>query len=1847
MLISPAGQRPSSATIITGSGTLVAVMEQVAVMSSWVWSEGHTLQFSLTDEAGRPCSTLRDRLQHNRVELHPDMPASEKKMFLRAMASARDRAAVDSMLRKLDEEQRQLAKDGELQLRHARSEVDVAQRGFQQSVVNAFHSMLASRTRYPGVLPSHTRRMQDVNSGELGQLLSNLGPDAGSVLQAHANDAETLVQAIMERCAAIAALARTAPTGEEDAWLQSHVQKPNANLNDELSRVGAGAVAEASSLLAAGYPFKGISGAAGEASRAGSSWRWGLGIGRILGGERSRAWSCEDTQRFLSEWAQGQALQVIREREALLRKEMTTGVLSVSRRLDVQRAELATQLEQRQVKAERSCLAQLEKLVLSPTTGPAGGDDLQVLRVRRCKLEQRSIFQRAASALFSASAGVVEVLQVTADVQQPQEPRQELVVSLLLAPRPEEASPSGTATCQPQVVPAYGKASIPCDWTLLTAGLMNKGRWLVTVANMPSDRTAITIHRLTSGGQHLARVYGRPSRLADFDEATRFLAFYTTRVSKAGESTVYVYRFSDNFTNTEPACPPVELSTLSGSSKLRDMKLLKTQRKLLMLDAGGRVRVYNIQQRAMERETYTAPASAGPPPTSLLTTVTGNFVIVVSANVQATRDGSKPNSRGGSAADESIRITPLAVPGLRALPQVEARHPGGASSFVTFSLGLGEQGAVNQYLGALCADTGALAAHVVKAQGREQAEQIEAVADGSRDGQGGGKNASELCMLEYLFHAYDKFAVEGAAAALEESQQEVAMHIAVLLDHDGSKELPASLLERVGGYVVGIEQRLKTGYKPKVDALQLSRNLVVASSAGVSDAWLAGSDHALPDTRGPLDAACRSWLLSAVEPLQLGTWVKQLICLLPLQIARAEDNVFVLMADGMQLKAHPRSTEEAVGVVSFGLLDAVLDSWRGDVVVVSSMGKQSTGKSYTLNHLFGTSFQISGARCTDGCWMGLCQVGGVLYVILDFEGLGSFERTEQEDMLLAVFNAAISNFTLFKTEFRLDRDLEAMFSRFQSGTGLLKGDERLFKGCFCIVVKDVAERDVEAINQEFHSKIAMITCPRDSVDKNDTPANFISSMFGGEFVIFPFPPLGRPEFYTDFCQLAEAIASRPRHFTSGGGGGFSSFMKHVMAKMAIKDWTTLQGQNVLNRVQHLSKHLDAAIGSGRLDAQVLGMDDESLISLDTGQVVDSPPLRMSAEEMDSSDLVLQTPQVPDTAVVLRGSGVDQEHLILQLLDLFCRDMRPEMDQRRWEKAFVAFVREVVDRRCSRVQQWVDVNLSPFKEAGQLDDCAVRFMDDVAIKLQQLRNEWQLCGGGCSQCFMSCLLPKSHPAAEHTCMGTHACSESCFFCSEAVDDNQPGSPSVHTCAEKMGHGGVHCCKDKPHTCQAPCGMAGSLNCNSMCCKKAGHEHLLGGGGHLCNSPMHLCGAPCSASDCQGKCQINADKVHTVHKCAEVMCLHKCAVKDCTYTCCSRDHFHYTALSQVFKEEQGLEEPSANAEGGSASAGNAPQIINSKLHFCGKEHACPRRCEAEGICRVTVQQISEANEEVFEGRRSTFSYKSLSEANGHREKCAVRVPPYHLEHEGPHIHSLDPRVVHTCNERCRTCNYYCELPIKHAEKHKGAHGNMRNRIWVSTIEDGAVDFGDRKYVAGESTKAEICDMYCRTAGRGHLHDLPCEAGDPEKCTHAHRDGRVHDHNKYFPPLAPRDLLTHKCYSDTVGWNDNCAAVEREEFAKCNRYCDHPQHKEDGQTPSYCEFELWHGEIDGLEAEQRAIEAEGPGKWRWECHIFPCVHNDWDEARRKWAEKQKQREEEKKLKDAAEKRSASVDDGADEVA
>lgn len=72
-------------------------------------------------------------------------------------------------------------------------------------------------------------------------------------------------------------------------------------------------------------------------------------------------------------------------------------------------------------------------------------------------------------------------------------------------------------------------------------------------------------------------------------------------------------------------------------------------------------------------------------------------------------------------------------------------------------------------------------------------------------------------------------------------------------------------------------------------------------------------------------------------------------------------------------------------VSSMGRRNHLLSSEK-DILTENTIGEQSVGKSFALNHLVDTSFAMSAMRTTDGVWMSVAPTDDALIVALDFEG---------------------------------------------------------------------------------------------------------------------------------------------------------------------------------------------------------------------------------------------------------------------------------------------------------------------------------------------------------------------------------------------------------------------------------------------------------------------------------------------------------------------------------------------------------------------------------------------------------------------------------------------------------------------------------------------------------------------------------------------------------------------------------------------------------------------------------------------------------------------------------------------
>ena len=913
-------------------------------------------------------------------------------------------------------------------------------------------------------------------------------------------------------------------------------------------------------------------------------------------------------------------------------------------------------------------------------------------------------------------------------------------------------------------------------------------------------------------------------------------------------------------------------------------------------------------------------------------------------------------------------------------------------------------------------------------------------------------------------------------------------------------------------------------------------------------------------------------IASTLQPRGLVDFVRELICFVPVQICRAENNQLKLHDPNNEL--HGQDAAELAASIRFGLLTPFLQSWNQKCIVLSSMGKQSTGKSYFLNHLSGASFAISGARCTDGAWMTLRVLDGKLLIVLDFEGLGSFERTEQEDVFLSVLNSAVSDFTVFRIEMRYDKSIDELFKKFQQGTQLIKGNSaRLYRGTLCFSVKDVNLSDKASVEGEFGTKLKRVLT-------SNVESNFLSIMYNGEADIKCSPPLGTVHYYNSVqatSEEIEALWSKPdRGFQDGTR--FLECIRLLMAKIHVLDWMSMDDSAMKLNLISVRQRLAGVIRHGAYIPESL-MDKKEI-----------PPRVLEPLATPNGDRMLVSfnqlcekyPQhapswrkmkdpvsLPDIKVDLGpfsnvGGRALEPHLpkiISNGFEKYCqmRSIDPNDSKKRKvvEVEFDQWLQFLILRRKETVMQWITLEL----KNRQPDEIRV-----VEGRLRGLEHDFQRCQRGCGHCQLGCLLPVAH-TGEHSCKTKHKCSGKCEFCS-----NELLAP-VYRCSKAAGHEGTCECRQMEHSCGQPCIWFDSPNCDETCSLKTGHA-----GEHICSVQQHHCGEGCSARNCTGRCILSIEQAHSVHKCQEIRCAHECVMDGCMQICGCMDHFHGdVALSDKFRLENHLEMPDWNGPDG--------------VHVCLNSHQCEHTCSCLGVCDIQIKLKTHA--ETFQGERGTFEY-TRKEMNGSRKKCCRILPQFDLDHEGQHTCIEDRDAVHYCDERCPCCNYYCDKAVGHGGFHSTAHGNMNNTYLVADTRD--VDIDDRKYRVGEAGVAEMCPLFCSKSGRGHVHFVPCEHITAEACTAANHDARRRHGQIELQTPTKMDELLHDYYWESFGWEDPCSCeADRELFMKCGLKCDAVEHEDAGET-SYCVLDVWH---------PPAVDNYGDGMSYINGHQFECLH------------------------------------------
>ncbi|KAF8840154.1 hypothetical protein BDN67DRAFT_684784 [Paxillus ammoniavirescens] len=599
-----------------------------------------------------------------------------------------------------------------------------------------------------------------------------------------------------------------------------------------------------------------------------------------------------------------------------------------------------------------------------------------------------------------------------------------------------------------------------------------------------------------------------------------------------------------------------------------------------------------------------------------------------------------------------------------------------------------------------------------------------------------------------------------------------------------------------------------------------------------------------------------------VSKFLAGEWVANFLCLIPIHIAITKENRFVPLKDGVYSTDLERSLLGAdvngiVDSLSFGWYESIFQSYMATkpVKVVSSMGEQSVGKSFALNHLVEASFAGSAMRTTEGVWMSVTPTQDALIVALDFEGVHSIERSAQEDTLLVLFNTAISNLVLFRNNFALSRDITGLFQSFQSSSTVLDPGENpnLFNSTLIIIIKDVVDSDTREIVREFQLKFQKIV-------HDEQGLNFITRLHRGQLGMLPWPVIESREFYKQFSAIKNRLGRQP--VTHNAAGEFLHLMKTLMAKLKANDWGAISQTMASHRAQLLLSLLPNALEYGLQETEP---EIEPLKNLDTDETIGV---------FDSKyHFFLAAGHTHD---VPRENALS---ILRQTWTLAPRQHVPDLE---WVDGLSEHLETLVNTRIEHVREWLAANMSRFQAGHASIEDLNRTFENATV---DLKSNVTMCKLQCNSCQLLCVKSRFHQG-HHECQTDHSCIHECEYCLDISEHKG--------CTISAGHPGKHMCMVDAHLCGRSCSMLGQSGCLEQCIKVVDHAD----GEHQCAATTHACGLPCDLSNlrlvdgehysCPAKCHIASDIEHDQHRCDTRLCPVTCQL--CKRLCSKTDHMH---------------------------------------------------------------------------------------------------------------------------------------------------------------------------------------------------------------------------------------------------------------------------------------------------------------------------------------------------------------------
>ena len=524
---------------------------------------------------------------------------------------------------------------------------------------------------------------------------------------------------------------------------------------------------------------------------------------------------------------------------------------------------------------------------------------------------------------------------------------------------------------------------------------------------------------------------------------------------------------------------------------------------------------------------------------------------------------------------------------------------------------------------------------------------------------------------------------------------------------------------------------------------------------------------------------------------------------------------------------------------------------------------------------------------------------------------------------------------------------------------------------------------------------------------------FINRMYGGGMEIIPYPPLSTKEFFDELNGTLETSIHEMRAVHKGGAS-FLNFVKLVMARLHLGDFSAMSGDEIKLRAREIRENLSSAVATGsvvpssaaKYGATFRVEDNQKLLILDGSTPV----------TVDHQDIIDETPHFEEIVgrykeidekvadkIMAMLDGVDDDGLVLGTMEslkflwqIFNANVPRNGDNFKKQRViFQLFLDVVYRRRERRVKSFVEGNMSKFDGKNKSMEMLMNF---ATLRLGHVQRTMELCTEECDECFYPCLLCHDHQEREdwpnvHSCFqDDHNCQGVCTYCTrDGVDESNNIGPNP--CAKRCGHSLGHKCSSEEHLCLKPCGLSAFVGCKQRCNLLVEHEDSC-----RCEATAHFCAEKCAVDICEETCAMAYNRKHEDHQCGRQMCPHRCtvkcwdphqeAVRQCGRPCISTDHLHAVKM----------------AKGECAD----------EIHHCGQPHRCPEICGDQGMCGMNTQ------------RHSTG-------INAWKKHCCHLIPAGKVKCGAAKHECSEEKIVHSCLGRCKECGKYCGLIFEHSKEH----------------------------------------------------------------------------------------------------------------------------------------------------------------------------------------------------------------------